>query len=242
MKKSHEERVMALGESPHSSAMTYKAHFAAALSLCAAACFAKTTSLGSASDGADQTEAGATPDANASETMAFPDSSRSSGSLGKNAACQIGTDGQAVVPCNNGELGVGTQYCKSDNSKTCGSPAHCTDLPQSPSACVETECGCDKQLRCNGASVYSRVDVAPPGFCSLACGSKTCDGTIEYCWHGSGGAHPLDGGTATVTYECHPVPTECKATHTCKCLLDHSGSAGACKDTGGYLDFEVFLP
>ena len=232
---------MAAWWSLHSRAMSHRAFLGvaflgAALSVYLVACFAKTTSLGSEPDTGDRTDAAVGSDGGVFET----DASLPAKGL-RDASCAINpATAQPFVPCSSGELGVGREYCKSDD-RTCGGAGHCTLITRS-TKCLNVECGCDKKIYCtDGAAFLGHVNLAPSGFCSFPCGTKTCDGLKEHCWHGSGGPMLPDGGASTI-YECKPVPTECATDHTCTCLLAHSGSAGPCTDTDGYLDLEVFLP
>jgi hypothetical protein len=213
---------------------------AVATSLCLVACFAKTTSLGSADnpvdgvDGSDASnkDAGSAPDA-LFDADALATSDASDG--GSGLACQIADPMLPVAPCPT------VEYCRSDDG-SCGGAAHCTTTPNPPPpACPALECGCDGVVRCRDHSRPLGTDVAPKGYCGVTCGTKTCDGVTEYCLHGAGGVMTPDGGGSTY-FACNPIPAACATNHTCACLQSNSGSAGSCTEKGGKLDLDVPLP
>ena len=202
---------------------------------------AKTTSLGSAAD--DSGIGGSmTPDAANGmpgiDAMSSDDANTRVDTGSLEASCVLpGGDGPdlPVAPCPSG------QYCASQDGLCTGS-GRCQDIPPPPPpACPSLECGCDGTMRCAQGSTATGINVAPAGFCSMACGPKTCDGLTEFCFHGIGGPPPLDGGgTGGSIYECRPIPVACAVNHTCACLT--ATEAGTCTETNGRLDLEVLLP
>jgi hypothetical protein len=238
-----EEIVMAQTPGPHSRGMSHRAFLGLAISVGLVACFGRTTSLGGTDDAKDSgttavlgtaSDAADQPDSTADAKIEFDGAA-------SGIECQIASSGLPVAPCPTGELGVGREYCKSDNG-TCGSPAHCAASPAfPPPVCASLACGCDGAVRCPDVLRSQGSDVAPHSFCSIPCGPKSCDGVTEYCWHGSGGVMTPDGGASTF-YECKPVPNACATDHTCTCLEANGGSGGQCTETDGKLDLNVPLP
>ena len=219
--------------------MTTRVLLGLAFSTCLVACFAKTTSLG----GPNDTDGGAggsgggrdlvSNDAGTSGNDAGTNGN-DAGTNGSGIACQIADPMLPVAPCPAGE------YCKS-NDGTCGGVARCvTRPPPPPPFCPDLECDCSGNVRCRDTSRSSGTDVGPTSTCGITCGTKTCNGVTEYCWHGTGGVMFPDGG-ANSQYKCNAIPTACRIDHSCACLLANGGP-GKCTETGGKLDLDVPLP
>jgi hypothetical protein len=156
--------------------------------------------------------------------------------------------GGATVP----DIGPGAG---NDGGSGSSDASNGADACAGPVPAIACECPCgggstplectDGRWACGACPLLCIQDAGPPPPSDaghFACGPDgvTCNANKQYCESASGGAQPLDGGTAT-TYTCRPLPSDCHGVSSCACVKN--STAGCfCNESSGQVTVTCQYP